>query len=1243
MGLGILLVGVGSLILYLQTPHGMKHLILPVLSSFLPVDMKIDRGRLSITGTLEAKGVRCDVPQQNLALEVDNLHGKLDLVSLALRGKFIIPGLEAQGVRVLWDMTEPGPEEDDGMKARAFEDKAAGEDGEDSGFLPVPFPVSVGKARVEGLELLLLRDGDRRVSVGPARLAVTGLSAGSTAEIRLFAPGTLVTGGVEAYSGSIRQVLKLSQDRAGAVTGVLARGETSMAMAAAGPGENRVFRNELEGRLAKGKLDFLAAEIVGTQGGIRLGSILGSARRVPGAEPASPVEKQEAARSLEAELVLKSLTADFLNPFIASVGHGQVAAGKLDATVNLEQEGNAWHFRTGVQGKGLAVRIQKDAGPSPAVDLSLEQQGCWDTASSRLTVDQAGAKIQSNGRALLAVTLEKPLSLDFDHGEATREPGTAPPAGPGVQLNAKIFRTDIRTLEPWFDLLGNNPLGDVASGTVRGDLDVTVEGTGEQIRCKGALDLNGLVGKRGHSFPGPGPLSVRTRAEGTVAGLREITIMPSSVKLYRAEDLLVSAGVTGQVETGEGRLDLKVDLHSDSLPRTLGSLDLLPDISGIKLQGGGIRGRCAVVVNGADHGIRMTGQISLKDLRADLTDGRSMEQSLEVKGDVGIRDSGAVIRVRDLSVRESTATGAARHGHSRGEVSASGILLLKDHPGDKKGTLDVRVDNLSMAPWLAFLGKPAPAGLGALPLQARLTMEQDPAFKRITVKGTEEVSLPSDPEKPTGRQVRVHISNRIEQDGKGGAVFQAELSSSRGKGDAPDQWTLNGTYRKALQEPGNKPALRLALHIRHLDAGIYLDPLLGKKEPEPPQVPGQENLSEEAGPDTPPLQALESSLNDLPLDLDVQATVDRFLLHNLSVEALKANLKAEEGGLRVNMPSARIAGGTYRARFEFSPGPPSRGLLWDAAGSKIDLGALMAAFQEDEASTTSGTLSFETRCQGNASPGGKLEESLKGALNLELTHGRFGQFSLHDFVAKSTGVNAFRRMAFDLVHANVEISDGHADLKNVYVTGSAARLVARGSVSLQGDLDVAITPYLMPGLSSMVKEVKLASSLMKTVEGFLLIPVDIRVHGPYDHLKFSARPIPGHLLKQGGSVLKGVIGGVVHGGVSFVEDTVREGPVRAVGSRLKKGGEITVDTVKGSGRLVGGTVEKTVEKTEQALTHGAGRVRQPGEEDSEPRKGFFRGIFGGKKGKDGDPDAPEETKEEEAPEPPPLEDSNDLQ
>lgn len=148
---------------------------------------------------------------------------------------------------------------------------------------------------------------------------------------------------------------------------------------------------------------------------------------------------------------------------------------------------------------------------------------------------------------------------------------------------------------------------------------------------------------------------------------------------------------------------------------------------------------------------------------------------------------------------------------------------------------------------------------------------------------------------------------------------------------------------------------------------------------------------------------------------------------------------------------------------------------------------------------------------------------------------------------------------------------------------------------------------------------------MQTVEGFLLIPVDMRLQGPYNNLKYSARPMPSHLLKQGGGVLTNVLKGVVRRGESFVKDTIQEGPVEAVGGRVKKGAKATVETVEGGGRLV----EKSVRKTGEIAGKGVGLGEKSEQEDPGPERKFLRGIFRGKKEESGDPKAGELTRGED--------------
>jgi len=1227
-GAALLLALAGLLLLYLQTPHGLKHLLLPVLSALLPVDLDVGRGRLSLAGRLEAQGFACAVPSAGLDITADRLRARLDLARLIREGRFHLPAVDARGVRLVWNAAAEATGEDAAAEKPRPEEERAEETGGDTGFLPVPFPVSVEVAHLDDVVFEALQEDDRCFRAGPARLTVRGLAADSTAALRLDTPAAVTAAGGERYAASIRQEIEFTQDARGAVTEVRAEGEISLTEAPRPLRPGQLFRGRLAGRLAGGALDAVELEIAASRQGVALGTVRGHAeRRAPDPGPAA------GGGPLSVRLRLEGLTADFLNPFLAILGRGQAAAGRLDADAALEQSGDAWRFAGGVKGQGLSMRLPGTEAATPSIDLTLEPKGAWDAGDGTLTLEQVGARIQQQGRLLLTAALDRPLTLHLQQqpaacsaagpaGPAQEPPRTQPV--PDVHLTVRVARTQVPSLVPWLELFrAADPLAAVAEGSVEGDVEVVVSGVGQQVRCQASLLASGLVGRKGGGFPGPGPLSVKARVAGTARnGFREISVAPSRVEIFLARQPLASAGVQGTLRPAEGRLDLKVDLGADSLPGALQGLDLVPRAQGVRLHGGKLSGQCGVAAGKDGAGIRVQGRLELKDLQVERAGGGSLKRSLAVQGDVAVQESGTRVAMDSLSIREEA--GAQAPG---GILSGSGVLLLKERPGERAVRLEVTGKGLSLAPWLALAGRPAPAALGDLPVDVRLSVERDPAAGRLVVQGTEEFSLPAEAGATSGKAVRVRLSNRVERDEDGGVLFQAELNAQRGEGQPPDSLALQGAYRKPRAGgAAGKPQVRGALHVENLDAALYLDPLLGGAAPAraavpaPPAAPGaaaaaEEPAPEDAGaPETAPLDALEAWLDALPLYLDVEAQVDRFRLRNVLVTGLKATVIEQGDNLQVSVPRAGISGGTYSVEIQFRHAAGARGLVWHGSGSQIDLGALFAAFRPGKAAPVEGIASLHSSCQGTARTGEALEDSLTGTASLELDKGRFGQWQLMDFIARTTGVESFRRMAFDVCQAEVVIGQGVAKLQNTYVSGSAVRLAARGKVSLRGKLDIAITPYLMPGLSGMVKEVKLASSLMKTVQGFLLIPVEIRIGGSYTHPRYLALPVPGQLLKAGSGLLRDVVGGVVREGVSFVKDTVQEGPVNAVGSRLKKGGEITVDTVKGSGQLVG----KTVDKTDKALDRGAGLVRKSGRKDAEEEAGFFRRLFGGRKGKSQD-------------------------
>src|SRR4029077_646408 len=60
-------------VLYLQTQHAFRHIILPLVAAMMPGELRVNTGSLPFPGTLELTGFSYQQPERGLSLQIDQL------------------------------------------------------------------------------------------------------------------------------------------------------------------------------------------------------------------------------------------------------------------------------------------------------------------------------------------------------------------------------------------------------------------------------------------------------------------------------------------------------------------------------------------------------------------------------------------------------------------------------------------------------------------------------------------------------------------------------------------------------------------------------------------------------------------------------------------------------------------------------------------------------------------------------------------------------------------------------------------------------------------------------------------------------------------------------------------------------------------------------------------------------------------------------------------------------------------
>jgi len=60
-------------VLYLQTQHAFRHIILPLVAAVVPGELRVNTGSLTFPATLELTGLSYQQPKRGLSLQIDQL------------------------------------------------------------------------------------------------------------------------------------------------------------------------------------------------------------------------------------------------------------------------------------------------------------------------------------------------------------------------------------------------------------------------------------------------------------------------------------------------------------------------------------------------------------------------------------------------------------------------------------------------------------------------------------------------------------------------------------------------------------------------------------------------------------------------------------------------------------------------------------------------------------------------------------------------------------------------------------------------------------------------------------------------------------------------------------------------------------------------------------------------------------------------------------------------------------------
>ena len=598
----ITLVLLASLLFFLQTRQGFRHVIIPIASKLTGAKLMVRDGRFSLMGSLEVDGLVYDDPATGISVDSERLALRASPWSIISEDGPKIDSLELKraNLRIV------GPSEPSMEPVRKAKSESVGT-------FPL-LPVAIERANFEDVVVTVER-GNRRLTAR-ATATLDHLGPGRSGTVTLRTGFLLERGDMQDLSGSID--LHVSVD--------------------IGPGGNPISwngSNQVFVRTGRGSLEatdpgvlYLKQTLTGDYEQVaqnlrassnvtirRVNEELGTVELIASLEGA----KQPAVTN--ASLKIAGITGDTLNLWLGKTGTTHVDEGRFDALIEAHIEGTRTSVRGNMTGSAVQLRMG-DRDASPPVDISLQHVGSFDSATSEVALETLTLKIGDKVKTLLSGELSRPVTLRLDQPAAgTQSPGT------GIEpalLSLRLMKSDLQDLRPWLALLGRDPLKGVTAGTLEGTLLVSIYEQGAVIDVAGKVESTEMMlqGKGSGRNGVVGPLGFIGNWKSRLTGIQLLTLDPltTSISLKGKQVAALEASGTVPLADAAAIFALKgtvklIKLPGETLNPLLG-LWSLTRIDRAQIDGhadvtvGGDRARWDVDLVGQGFRVRLPNQTS---------------------------------------------------------------------------------------------------------------------------------------------------------------------------------------------------------------------------------------------------------------------------------------------------------------------------------------------------------------------------------------------------------------------------------------------------------------------------------------------------------------------------------------------------------------------------------------------------------------------------------------------------------
>ena len=539
LSLFLMILFLAAFVLYLQTRHAFRHIIIPLVATVVPGKLQVNDGSLTFPATLKLAGLSYQQPEVGLSLQIDQLLVRISVMAWLREHLLLVEELDLEGgnLHMSSGMTPP-PQ--DGETTVTTAGKTT---------LMVPFAIQ--RARLENITLSIQRGSDE-FTVRDLKMAIDDVGPGRTGTIDLrsevafersarqsrWAGALLLTGALEESSGGQELKWKMSH--------TLKIREWPEHVASSGSGAIT-----LEQTLS-GRYDFTQATVHADssltlrEGETSLGNLSLQFTRT---------ESQDGA-IMDVGMKIQEMTDEAVNLLLGNDKSFRLRSAHISGDVNIHALGERYDIRSIFTGQQLQAISGKVT--TPPVDVDVAQTGTFHLGSRNVTLDILDLRVAEGDHVRLAAELKHSLTINLGTDGMARK-GVSTQNAPQADWVLTINDIGVAELRQWCDAFGWAGLRGVRTGQLGGTVTVSSRDNGNAIDLITRLMITNVRMAGAEKDTDRVPLKFAHEIQGTVTNLTLLHlhswIMTASVNDRSVGAIRLSGTINLRTPTRDPRLE----------------------------------------------------------------------------------------------------------------------------------------------------------------------------------------------------------------------------------------------------------------------------------------------------------------------------------------------------------------------------------------------------------------------------------------------------------------------------------------------------------------------------------------------------------------------------------------------------------------------------------------------------------------------------------------------------------------